>query len=266
MDDLNITQLVRIAQKTQSKDDITQSGFKIVAQNWLKYCDELFERRKNLKNRRQLNSIKEFAEEFINVFFNGYKNRPSKKIGKHSGTKSDELINEIIKIDIENVYHANAPQQELPQIDEKVKLVKTLHRYSMSVENIIGAILEEYIHTKVLKYGWAICWGSCIRAVDLCNKDGIFFQIKNKSNTENSASSGVRAATNLPYEVTPWKRLNAKTGKERWDDLKKLLDLPKTCILSKEDFFSFAKELVNQRGFENRLFVENIDALLELQL
>jgi hypothetical protein len=78
-----------------------------------------------------------FSEEYISKwlkkYFNGYNNRASKRISKKIGTVSDEIIDTIISV-------------RLPLLDQqKITAIKSAHRLSMSAENILGLLLEEYL-------------------------------------------------------------------------------------------------------------------------
>lgn len=300
MDDLDLAQLVEKAKKTQSEEVISQSGFEIVAQNWLKYYKTMQSqenasiRKKNKKNekenerrekmnvkivnkrkkkQRMLKITQEFsnetyAEKFVKTFFEGYEKRSSSKKTRNSKTKPDELIDELIKVDIKDNLKGKIITEE--NITKLLDVIREAHRYSMNVENIIGSILEEYLHEKLLQFGWAICWGECLPGVDICNKDGILLQIKNKDNTENSSSSKIRERFRRKIygkKIDKWKRLIADSGNNCWDELNEThLHLDNSNKLSEEDFTTFAKDMVQKRGSTNRIFAEKISDLLELQL
>lgn len=67
------------------------------------------------------------------------------------------------------------------------------HNLYMSAENAGGNLLEEYIANKIVPYGWVWCRGKIITAVDFCNDAcTAMFQVKNKTNTENSSGKGFR--------------------------------------------------------------------------
>ena len=52
----------------------------------------------------------------------------------------------------------------------------------MTIEGMVGNLLEEYLATILHPYGWYCCWGSTIDAVDFCKEDGSLLQVKT-SNT-----------------------------------------------------------------------------------
>jgi hypothetical protein len=127
-------------------------------------------------------------------------------------------------------------EARLPGSD--LKTMQIGHRISMSAENILGSILEEYIHTKVLQYGWSCCWGNAIRAVDLCSAGGILYQIKNRSNSENSSSSAIRDGT----DIKKWYRIEARTGKTNWEELSAIIG--KNNLFSEKEFADFCRTLI----------------------
>lgn len=123
------------------------------------------------------------------------------------------------------------------------------HNLFMSAENAQGALLEEYIAGVARPYGWIWCAGNALRSVDFCNTDGtVLLQIKNRSNTENSSSSAIRAGTT----ILKWYRLGTKTvsGKKQpcyfWAHLEQIVNKGKTeghnlpsCRFSEENYQSF---------------------------
>lgn len=170
-----------------------------------------------------------FSEEYINKwlkkYFDGYNNRPSKRNSKPMGTVPDEIINTIISV-------------RLPFLNEqKLISIKYAHRLSMSAENILGLLLEEYLSEKLLPYGWYCCWGDTIRSVDFCTLSGDLLQIKNRSNSENSSSKSVRQGT----LIRKWHRIDAKTGAYYWKTLNELVGCTE---LSEQDFSSFIQKTV----------------------
>lgn len=81
------------------------------------------------------------------------------------------------------------------------------HNLYMSAENAGGNLLEEYIANKIAPYGWVWCRGKIITAVDFCNDAcTAMFQVKNKTNTENSSGKGFREVVG----VQVWCRMRAE--------------------------------------------------------
>lgn len=162
-------------------------------------------------------------EKFLHKFIKGYENRPSVRVSNPIGTIPDPMVDVIISA-------------RLPDAD--LNMMRIGHRISMSAENILGAVLEEYIHTKVISHKWSCCWGSSIKAVDLCSSNGDLYQIKNRSNSENSSSSAIRSGT----PINKWFRIDARTGKTNWDDLCSIVGIPH--LFSEEEFAAFCKSLI----------------------
>ncbi len=174
---------------------------------------------------------------FCTKFFEGFMNRPSVRVSGRTKTVPDKVISYVISGRIKN-------------LDEKMlEDIKFAHKISMGAENIIGSILEEYIHVKLIKSGWSICWGNSFAAVDLCSNEGKLIQIKNKSNTENSSSSRIRQGT----EIQKWYRMNANTGAFCWDKLTEMTGC-KENPFSEEEFEGFARLLISKN--HDALFVD----------
>lgn len=197
-----------------TEKEIEQSGFTIVYTTW----------------KEKVSQIEECDyERFINDFFKGYRNRPSKRNSNATKTIPDPIIDKLILARISSFSN------------NSVDFIRFGHRLSMAAENIIGLILEEYIHNKVLSFGWSCCWGNCFKSVDLCSKEGELIQIKNKSNTENSSSNKIREGT----KIKKWFRLKASNGETCWNTLPDLLGISvKEKLLSEDDFQNFASKLI----------------------
>jgi len=206
-------QIITLAIAKYTKKKVEDSGFEIVVPVWI-------------SENSSHTSLD--VQDFLKKFFDGYNNRPSQRTSGEMKSVSDPLIDELI-------------EERIDGFDKRhVRLTRFAHRLSMGAENIIGAMLEEYIHSKVLKYGWATCWGSSIKAVDLCSRNGSLVQIKNKSNTENSSSSKIRTGTT----IKKWYRLSASNGKTKWPELNTMLGIPAYDALSETDFHAFARNVV----------------------
>ena len=146
---------------------------------------------------------------WLNRFNQSFVNRPSRKKGTQMTTISDPLIDVI--------FEACGSQNA----DE----IRTNHRNSMMAENILGSLLEEYLHENLIGTRWRIAWGESVKSVDAvkCNADDTFvlLQVKNKYNSENSSSQAVREGTT----IEKWHRLKAD-GTTRWPELCQLFGLP----------------------------------------
>lgn len=180
------------------------------------------------------------VEKVIKDYIKGYSNRPSVRESNPVGTIPDRVIDTLI----------SGRLDWLPE--KEVNKIKWGHRLSMSAENILGLILEEYLSDRLFDFGWYCCWGNAIRAVDFCTENLNLLQVKNRSNTENSSSSAIRSGT----DIKKWFRINAQNGKSNWEELNYLTGA-NGC--SEGDFQKYAYELIKRNP--KALFVE--DELLE---
>lgn len=168
----------------------------------------------------------ELILKWVKNYERGYNNRPSKSAGKAPQTSPDIIIDEVIRA-------------RIPSITEKEMLkIRFAHRLSMSVENILGLLLEEYLATKLRPSGWACAWGQTLKSVDFCHENDRLLQVKNRSNTENSSSNKIRKDT----EIELWYRIDAKTGNHRWEDLQRIINVN----VSESDFREFIINVVSQ--------------------
>jgi hypothetical protein len=103
----------------------------------------------------------------------------------------------------------------------------------------VGGILEEYLAERLRAYGWFCAWGSTIRIVDFCSKNGDLLQVKNRDNTENSSSGAIRDGT----KVQKWVRGQSRSGKTNWESLNTFTGCDH---LSESDFTEFVRELVQK--------------------
>jgi hypothetical protein len=172
------------------------------------------------------------AKLWLKKYHESFESRISQRISNPPGTIADPIINTMIGTRLTGLTAENLEQ------------IKYAHRLSMSAENILGLLLEEFLAEQLIDYGWHCCWGEVIRHVDFCNVDGSLLQVKNRSNSENSSSSRVRI--NQPIEK--WYRVEATTGLYRWSSFNKKYD---TDRFSEDNFALFVQ----------RVLTENLDAL-----
>ena len=191
---------------------LSYSGFELVYAVW----------KKNVET-----SVEEELT-FCTKFIEGFYNRPSVRTTNPMGTVPDPVIDHVLRGRIHNISEKS--------LDD----IRFAHRLSMGAENIIGSILEEFIHWSLRAYGWSVCWGDCFKSVDLCSEKGDLVQIKNKSNTENSSSNKIRTGT----QIVIWRRMNANTGRFYWDDLIQITGCPPQQ-LSEARFEGFTRKLIN---------------------
>lgn len=167
----------------------------------------------------------EYLLKWFETYNHGYDTRPSKKIGNASSTKPDELIKVLLQL------HLGIDSVDASRIE-------TGHSIMMTLENLVGELLEEYLSIRLKPYGWYCAWGSTIKAVDFCHPTYGMLQVKNSDNSENSSSSSVRDGT----DIQKWfRRFSTKKGEYNWLALSKLTGCK---ILSEADFRDFCAELI----------------------
>ena len=145
------------------------------------------------------------ALKWVACFRNGYNNRPSERVANPMGTIPDPLIGELI-------------QQQMECDENKKNEIISSHRLAMSVENIIGLLLEEFLWEKLRPHGWVMAWGGTISFVDFCRSgdDSPLLQVKNSDNSENSSSKKVRR--DIP-RIKLWARKNSRNRTFNWERL-----------------------------------------------
>jgi hypothetical protein len=170
--------------------------------------------------------LKAYMSKWVTAYLGGYNNRPSVKIGSKSNTFSDTIVKIIL-------------QARLPKVSaELASQVEGGHALMMTIENLVGDLLEEYLSVKLHENGWCCCWGSTIDAVDFCRADGSLIQIKNSDNSENSSSSRVRSGTT----IEKWfRRKSTKESTYFWEDLNTKVGRKD---LSEEDFRNFVQTTI----------------------
>lgn len=186
--------------------DYKNSGFDLVHRTWRKISV----------------STTVFDEDkFMHSFYRGYMNRLSIRISKRTTTVADPLIDVLLSSRVPSFTNYD------------INLIRFGHRLSMGSENIIGLLLEEYIHQNIIELGWSCCWGNSISSVDFCSSTGLLIQVKNKSNTENSSSNKIRMGT----DIKKWYRMKASTGETCWDELNHTIGAKE--LLSEQKFREF---------------------------
>jgi len=178
-------------------------------------------------NRIKGKSKEEYIRKWLEKYKHGYDTRSSIRVSNPPGTIPDPILDTIIRT-------------RLPLLTEKnLNSVCFAHRLSMSAENILGLLLEEYIANGLKLFRWHCCWGETMRSVDFCKEDGELLQIKNRSNSENSSSSKVRDGTS----IKKWYRVNANNGSYQWHDLNEKIG---SDIFSEKNFEEFIKSVIQQ--------------------
>ncbi len=167
----------------------------------------------------------DIIKKWVDKYIKGKQIRISQRISKFSRTVADPIISEIIKSRIKSL------------TADQLEKIKYAHRLSMSAENILGLLLEEYLADNLLEFKWHFAWGETIKSVDFCSEDLKLLQIKNRSNSENSSSSSVRVNTT----ITKWYRVDANTGIYKWDELNQIL---KTSKFNEDSFIDYVKKIL----------------------
>jgi hypothetical protein len=117
--------------------------------------------------------------------------------------------------------------------------IKLEHQHSMVAENMVGALLEKYIASRIEPDGWVWCAGELVRSVDFIkqeeNGQWSLLQIKNRDNSENSSSAAIRKGT----DIKKWFRTFSRTGKTNWGNFP-ITNL--TSPLTEDGFMVYLKE------------------------
>ena len=176
--------------------------------------------------------------------------RPKIKKGKETPDYNEDYENEVknkfLQAKNKNLNFANSetiPDRAVSLIlgsvngyDEK-KLIEIakVHKESMTAENMVGNLLEDYIECELKEKGWIRCHGNVVKAVDFIkvNDDNSvrLLQIKNGRTTENSSSDKIRTGTN----IEKWYRRDPKNNTDNW------VNFPD----------EEAKKVLNEKGFQN---------------
>jgi len=170
---------------------------------------------------------REVLAKWLQKYHRGFENRISKRISRLPGTVPDPIIDFIIGC-------------RFPRGEEDLSRIRYAHRLSMSAENILGLLLEEFLALTLSDYGWYCCWGQTIRDVDFCHKDGRLLQIKNRSNSENGPARRVRDGT----AISKWHRVNAQTGVYEWSSLSDEVGLE--VAITEKDFRDFIESVLKR--------------------
>jgi hypothetical protein len=172
--------------------------------------------------------FQDYISKWVDKYLKGFNGRPSVRTGKKSNTYSDPIVKLVL-------------QARLPKITkETADQVEGGHSLMMTIENLVGDLLEEYLSIKLKENGWCCCWGSTMDAVDFCKADGSLIQIKNSDNSENSSSSRVRAGTT----IEKWyRRKSTKEGAFFWDGLNAMV---KRKDLTEDDFRKFVQNTIKK--------------------
>lgn len=175
---------------------------------------------------RVLATVTDVDDEYLLYYIKRYYNERERAIVMQPvGTQPDPVVDEVLK-----AFERVAP--------EDLERISKDHRTSMQAENIVGKLLERYVATVLEPKGWVWCAGETVRSVDFMTNEGTpglrLLQIKNRSNSENSASASVRAGT----RIEKWFRISSMTGQTYW----RLLPENQDGTCSEEGFYEFVKK------------------------
>jgi SinI restriction endonuclease len=178
------------------------------------------------------------AQAWLKKYRSGFENRISQRTSNPPGTVADPIVDTIVGARLSGL---NAKQ---------LSQIKFAHRLSMSAENILGLLLEEYLAEMLGKYGWHCCWGEVVRHVDFCHEQGALLQIKNRSNSENSSSSKVR----LNQPIEKWYRVDARTGSYQWSYFNQQYQ---TDRFSEAGFIDFVQRVLSENSGALPIEIDN---------
>jgi hypothetical protein len=153
-----------------------------------------------------------------------YSKRYEKVLYKDSATIPDEMVSKILK------RYFNYSQ-------EKLNLIKKEHQQSMTVENMVGDLLERYIDSVLVNYGWIWCCASLVKKIDFIkfeNQKYRLIQIKNRNSSENSSSSAIRDGTT----IEKWFRTYSYKSKTNWENFP---DQEHRSSLSEDGFVNYVE-------------------------
>jgi hypothetical protein len=169
-----------------------------------------------------------YISKWVEKYLKGFRNRPSKRTGNPSNTIPDTLVAFIYQV-INPTYKA-----------EDIVFATRAHSSMMTIENIVGEMLEEFLSEKLKPYGWSCCWGTTIKSVDFCHKDGRVLQIKTSDNSENSSSSAIREGT----QILKWaRRKSTQLEGYYWEQLQTITGAKD---VTEENFRAFVKDILTK--------------------
>lgn len=161
-------------------------------------------------------------------YFKGYRRTD---FPAESSTIPDKMVSLVIEI----AYDYSA---------EDCERIKVEHKHSMSAENCVGALLERYLDSVLRKKGWHWCCGDFVKSIDFIRKGKngkyLALQIKNRDNTENSASKSVRSGTT----IQKWFRSFSKKNGTNWENLPESM---RGHGLSESDFVAFVEAYLKRK-------------------
>lgn len=144
-----------------------------------------------------------FSDLYLIKYANSFSNSRISQSPSEPSTISDPMV----RVILEKYWSLDS--------SESMKAVN-YHNKAMGAENIIGNLLERYIASVLEPLGWVWCSGSVVKAIDFIfeDDDGNWsaLQVKNRDNSENSSSKGVRKGTKILH----WFRTFSKKPGDNW--------------------------------------------------
>ena len=211
----------------------------------------------NIKQREtSIVTILDFLEEHPQMF----STRKRKNIPDPTTKEGKSSIRKVIELSMDNKIIPSTPKTvpdgAVFQIMEnyygvdgsKKEEIEKQHQYAMAAEDVVGALLEEYISSQAIKYNLIKCHGETVKGTDFIKREenGWFLlQIKNRNNSENSSSASIRGFLNSAQGVVieKWFRTFALTGKTNWE---RFPDDILCNILNEKDFRSFVFDYITR--------------------
>lgn len=223
----NLNEDIELINKSLVTETISRENLKIKYPDSLEVLYVLLENKELLPSLRIRGKVSfaEYLAKWFNSYNTGYESRPSVKIGRKSDTVPDEIIKALF------AYHYDIEPEDATKMERA-------HSVMMSLENLTGELLEEYLSIRLADFGWKCAWGSTIKAVDFSHATKGLLQVKNSDNSENSSSSAIRAGT----DIQKWfRRFSRKKGEYNWQAL---VDITECQTLSEWDFRKFCLEVL----------------------
>lgn len=170
-------------------------------------------------------TLAEYLGKWSSAYEKGYSSRPSKRIAEKSKTIPDAVV----KFILTEFYGLD---------DEDATSIELGHSAMMSIENMTGDMLEEYLSSELGSLGWHCAWGATITAVDFTNDKGELLQVKNSDNSENSSSSKIRKGT----KIEKWfRRFSTKKDTYNWAEIQRITGCK---TLNEDSFRKFIKNII----------------------
>ena len=152
------------------------------------------------------NSLRAQLKKWLTQYNNGYVGRSSVRKSNVPGTIPDPMVEIVIRNRLKLLNNT------------QVNDINWGHRVGMQAENIIGALLEEYLAINLEKYRWYCAWGASIKAVDFVSSNQKLLQVKNRDNSENSSSRKVRDGT----KIISWYRSKSTKLEYKWEEINEI--------------------------------------------